>query len=79
MPQLSLYISDDNLTALRTRAEEEGLSLSKHVGRLIEQDAQNHGWPAGFWSLYGAIEDASFAEPPDAPPADDAEFEALFA
>ena len=79
MPQLSLYLSDDNLTALRTRAEEEGVSLSKHVSHLIEQDAENHGWPTDFWSLYGAIDDASFTEPPDVPPNDDTEIETLFA
>ena len=79
MPQLSLYITDDNLAALRTRAGEEGVSLSKHVGRLIEEDALNHGWPPNFWKLYGAIQDESFAEPPDVPPADEAEFEAMFA
>lgn len=79
MPQLSLYITDDNLTALRTRADEEGVSLSRHVGRLIEEDALNHGWPQDFWKLYGAIQDESFVAPPDAPPADDAQLEALFA
>ena len=79
MPQLSLYVTEENLAALRARASEEGVSLSRHVGRLIEQDAQNHGWPPGFWTLYGAIQDEPFAAPQDAAPSDDAEFEALFA
>lgn len=78
MPQLSLYISDENMTTLRNRANDEGISMSKHVNRLIEQDALGCGWPQGFWDLFGAIQDDSFVEPPDAPPADDAELEAFF-
>ena len=79
MPQLSLYITDENFEVLRARSAEAGLSMSKYANRLIEQDAQNAGWPAGFWDLYGAIDDESFAAPMDTPPTDDAEFEKLFA
>ena len=79
MPQLSLYLTDDNLATLRARASEEGVSLSRHVSSLIERDALSHGWPKGFWDLYGAMQDDSFETPDDPPPADDAQFEALFA
>lgn len=79
MPQLSLYLSDENLVTLRARAKEEGTSMSRHVSRLIEQDAASRSWPSGFWNLYGAIGDDAFTEPLDAPPSDDAELEALFA
>ena len=78
MPQLSLYITEENLDLLKMRASQSGLSLSKHVNRLIEQDARQAGWPKGFWELYGAIGE-DFAVPDDPPPADDAEFESLFA
>jgi len=79
MPQLSLYITDENMEALRTRSAELGLSMSRYANRLIEQDAASRGWPSGFWALYGAISDSDFDAPIDAPPTDDAEFEALFA
>ena len=79
MPQLSLYVSEENLDALRARAKEKGVSMSKHVSALIEQDAQSHEWPQGFWKLYGAIADDSFAELADEPPSDDAYFEKAFA
>ena len=79
MPQLSLYLSDENLTILRKRANEEGVSMSKHVNRLIEQDALSRGWPQGFWDLFGAIQDGTFAAPPDALPENNAELEAFFA
>ena len=79
MPQLSLCITEANLEALRTRAQEEGVSLSEYVNRLIEQDAENSGWPKGFWELYGALGEDGLAIPDDMPPTDDAEFEQLFA
>ena len=78
MPQLSLYISDENLVTLRNRSAEEGLSMSRYANRLIEQDANSGGWPAGFWDLYGAISDESFVAPPHPLAEDDAEFKKLF-
>lgn len=77
MPQLSLYVSDENLAALRARAKQTGMSMSKYASRLIEEDAQRAGWPKGFWNLYGALED-DFEIPDDPPPSDDAEFEKMF-
>ena len=77
MPQLSLYITDDNLATLRARAQEEGLSLSRYINRLIEADAQGGGWPLGFWGLFGSLEH-DLDIPDDPPPADDAQFEKLF-
>ena len=78
MPQLSLYVSDENLAILRERAQRAGMSMSKYASRLIEQDAQNAGWPQGFWDLYGALSE-DFEIPDDPPPADDAELEQMFA
>ena len=78
MPQLSLYVSDENLALLRARSKEAGVSMSKYASRLIEKDAENAGWPQGFWDLYGALgEDLEI--PDDPPPSDDAEFERLMA
>ena len=78
MPQLSLYVTDENLTLLRAQAEGSGLSMSKYVNRLIEQDANRSGWPKGFWDLYGALGE-DFEIPDDPPPANDAELEQMFA
>ena len=79
MPQLSLYLTDKNLQTLRMRAQDAGVSLSKYANRLIEQDAENAGWPKGFWELYGALGEEGLAIPDDPPPTDDAELESLFA
>jgi hypothetical protein len=65
MPQLHLYVSDDAAVALRARAEEAGLSLSRYLARLV--GAQVHtGWPPGYFeAVAGSCPD--FAIPPDPP------------
>ena len=68
MPQLSLYVSDENLEYLRRRSRETGLSLSKYANKLIEEDAASGSWPEGFWDLYGAIDDDAFCAPDDPAP-----------
>lgn len=78
MPQLSLYVTDENMAVLRARSKEAGVSMSKYANRLIEQDAQNTGWPQGFWDLFGAL-DADLEVPADALPADDSQLDRLFA
>ena len=78
MPQLSLYVTDENLALLRERSIKAGVSMSKYANRLIEEDARRSGWPQGFWDLYGTIE-GPFVVPDDPKPSDDAEFEHLFA
>lgn len=79
MPQLSLYITNENLALLKKRSKEQGMSMSRYANLLIENDGANGGWPIGLWDLYGAIDDESFLPPEDPIPADDAEFEQLFA
>ena len=79
MPQLSLYLTDENFELLQARAAQAGLSMSKYANKLIEQDAENAGWPADFWELYGSIDDETFVAPSDPAPTDDADFEQLFA
>ena len=78
MPQLSLYVTDENLASLRMRSKAAGVSMSKYANRLIEQDALDAGWPLGFWELFGVLE-TDIQIPEDAPPADDAVFELMFA
>lgn len=78
MPQLSLYVSDENLNTLRERSKEAGMSMSRYANRLIEQDAERAGWPRGFWDLFGAISEP-LVVPDDLSPSDNAEFERMFA
>ena len=62
MPQLSLYLDDAAMADLRERAAIERLSLSSYARELIRNHADS-AWPAGFWGLYGALGDESFALP----------------
>ena len=78
VPQLSLYLTDENFEILRARSAESGLSMSKYANRLIELDAANSGWPMGFWALYGCLDDESFVAPSDSVPADDPELGRMF-
>ena len=66
MPQLSLYLDDQTMETLRNDAAREGTSLSKHARHLISNNASS-AWPAGFWDLYGSIDDPTFVRPPDEP------------
>ena len=68
MPQLSLYLDEDTMNALRRDANVAGLSLSKYVSRVLQEQAENKGWPEGWFDLYGSLaDDDSFQEPEDLP------------
>lgn len=58
MPQLSLYMNDETMAALRQCAAIEGVSLSNYAATLIRQAADGSAWPAGYWeSVYGCLPD----------------------
>ena len=58
MPQLSLYMDEYTMEALRLGARGEGVSLSKYAANLIRDRAQYGGWPQGYWeSVYGSLEE----------------------
>ena len=68
MPQVSLYVDDDTMTALRAQAAAEGVSLSKHVARRLARSERSEtpsGLPIGWLeSLYGCLaDDDSFVLP----------------
>jgi len=67
MPQVSLYLDEQSMTSLRTKAKRENMSLSKYVSSILA-DARASAWPESFWSVYGALTDESFVRPqqPDA-------------
>ncbi len=62
MPQLSLYLDSSTMDVLRAHAARDNTSLSKYVSNMIGEYAAS-GWPEGFWDLYGALQDETFAEP----------------
>ncbi|WP_139651940.1 antitoxin [Raoultibacter phocaeensis] len=62
MAQISLYLEDETMAALRKKATLANASLSKYVADLIRNDVAS-GWPTGYWDLFGSIEDETFCEP----------------
>lgn len=48
MPQLHLYVPEDEATELRARARAAGLSLSKYLASLVLHELHK-GWPPGFF------------------------------
>ncbi len=62
MPQLSLYLDDATMEALRSDAGRERVSLSQYARQLIRERAES-AWPAGFWDTYGALSDPTFVVP----------------
>lgn len=47
MPQLHLYVDDDTAHALRARADEAGLSLSRYLAKVVTETS-HQGWPPGY-------------------------------
>lgn len=64
MPQLSLYLDDATMESLRSDAGCENVSLSQYARELIQNRAES-AWPKSFWATYGALDDPTFAEPPE--------------
>ena len=72
MPQLSLYIDDKTMSAVRRNAKLQNSSLSQYVVGVLRKTAVDGGWPTGYWSLAGAVEDDGFVRPEQPPFEDDA-------
>lgn len=60
MPQLSLYLDEPTMEALRQDAARAGTSLSKYVANVLHEHAEASRWPDGFFDLYGAFDDECF-------------------
>lgn len=59
MSQVSLYLEDQSMALLRSKAGELGMSLSKYVAGILQQsmEGKHEGWPAGYWeSVYGCLD-----------------------
>jgi hypothetical protein len=66
MPQLHLYVSDEVAASLRQAADENGLSMSRYLAKVVT-DAVHPGWPPGYFeALAGSCPD--FAVPTSPPP-----------
>lgn len=62
MPQISLYIDEKTLKKIESAAHREHLSLSKWVAEQIKAKV-DPVYPVNYESLYGSINDGTFAKP----------------
>lgn len=62
MSQLSLYLDDETMAALRNMAQAGGKSLSKCAAEIIRNAAVSE-WPPGFERLFGSVDDDTFQTP----------------
>lgn len=65
MPQLSLYLTQEQLVRLEDEARKDGVSLSKWVVTQIINRIEPR-YPEGWADLFGSVTDNSF-ERPDQP------------
>lgn len=68
MAQLSLYLEDEALAALRDDAARSGVSISRYARDILSARREGGGWPQGYFSLYGALSDDIGFELPDDEP-----------
>ena len=62
MPQLSLYVTQDQLLKIENEAHGEKMSLSKWVVSKIMENIEPH-YPDGWADLFGSVSDSSFTRP----------------
>jgi hypothetical protein len=66
VPQVSLYLDKETYERVRRRAGAEKLSTSRYVSQVLNE-YDSRGWPAGYWDLFGALDDETFVAPEDVP------------
>lgn len=67
MPQLHCYVPDSISEQLQKKAEQEHLSISKYLARLIQRDIAND-WPNDYFALFGSWEGDALQRPEQGEP-----------
>ncbi len=68
MPQVSLYLSDDEMLELKEQAGRANLSLSAFTRKLINENATKSHDVQGWWKdVAGKLDDKTFTSPEDHP------------
>ena len=62
MPQLSLYVTQEQLLKIENEAHAEKMSLSKWVVSKIMEKIEPR-YPDGWGDLFGSVSDLSFTRP----------------
>lgn len=62
MPQIHCYIPKEVSARLQEKAEQQHLSISKYLAKLIQQDIASD-WPDGYFELFGSWEGEKLQRP----------------
>ena len=62
MPQLSLYVTQEQLLKIENEAHAKKMSLSKWAVSKIMEKIEPH-YPEGWADLFGSVSDSSFTGP----------------
>lgn len=62
MPQLSLYVTQEQFQKIESEAHADKMSLSKWAVSQIMNRIEPH-YPEGWADLFGSVHDSSFARP----------------
>ena len=62
MPQLSLYVTQEQLFKIENEAHAEKMSLSRWAVSKIMERIEPH-YPEGWADLFGSVSDSSFTGP----------------
>ena len=66
MPQVSLYLSEAEMTELKEQAGKAGLSLSAYTRKLLRDNVSKHSDVQGWWNrVSGKLTDNTFVAPED--------------
>ena len=62
MSQMTIYLDDASMTAIKRSARRERVSVSKWARQRLS-DAAHHAWPEDYFSLFGALRDSDLVRP----------------
>lgn len=64
MPQLHLYVPEEVASAVRRKADQEGLSVSRYLAHLVRREI-GRGWPEGYFEeVVGGWHGEALERPP---------------
>ncbi len=76
MSQLTIYLDEASMKAIKRSARRERVSVSNWA-RTRLTEAVRHTWPEDYFTLFGALDDSDLARPPQSDLAMDVERQTL--
>ncbi len=76
MSQMTIYLDEVSMREVKRSARREHISVSKWARRRL-CEAVRHTWPPDYFKVFGALDEADLARPPQADLSADASRKAL--